>query len=63
MKILLAPHNDDEALFAAYTIMREHPLVIVVTDGYRLPDGVRYSLLPSISTLSNAALGSKFKLK
>lgn len=34
LKILLAPHNDDEALFAAYTIMREKPLVIICTDGY-----------------------------
>ena len=33
-KILLAPHNDDEALFCAYTIMREKPLVIIVTDGF-----------------------------
>lgn len=35
MKILLAPHNDDEALFASYIIQREHPLVIIVTDGAR----------------------------
>jgi LmbE family N-acetylglucosaminyl deacetylase len=33
-KIVLAPHNDDEALFCAYTIIREKPLVIVVTDGF-----------------------------
>lgn len=32
MKLLLSPHNDDECLFAAYTLMRERPLVIVVTD-------------------------------
>lgn len=32
MKLLLAPHNDDECLFAAYTLMREKPFVIVVTD-------------------------------
>ena len=32
MKLLLSPHNDDECLFAAYTLMREKPLVIVVTD-------------------------------
>lgn len=31
MTILLAPHPDDETLFAAYTIIREKPLVIVVT--------------------------------
>lgn len=27
--ILLAPHNDDESLFASYTLMREKPLVVV----------------------------------
>lgn len=27
--LLLAPHNDDETLFAAYTLMREQPHVIV----------------------------------
>src|SRR5215217_1441618 len=32
MKLLLSPHNDDECLFAAYTLMREKPLVIVITD-------------------------------
>jgi LmbE family N-acetylglucosaminyl deacetylase len=32
MKLLLSPHNDDECLFAAYTLIREKPLVIVVTD-------------------------------
>lgn len=34
MKILLSPHNDDEALFASYTLLREKPLVVIVTDGY-----------------------------
>jgi LmbE family N-acetylglucosaminyl deacetylase len=32
MNLLLSPHSDDECLFAAYTIMREKPLVVVVTD-------------------------------
>ena len=41
MKLLLAPHSDDECLFAAYTLMRERPLVIVVTDSdAQLADGV-----------------------
>lgn len=35
MKIFLSPHNDDEALFGAYTILREKPLVIIVTDSYK----------------------------
>lgn len=29
MKIVLSPHNDDETLFAAFTILREKPHVIV----------------------------------
>ena len=39
MKLLLSPHNDDECLFAAYTLMREKPLVIIVTDS-DLAEGV-----------------------
>ena len=41
MKLLLSPHNDDECLFAAYTLIREKPLVIVVTDSdAHLAEGV-----------------------
>ena len=36
--IFLAPHNDDEALFGAYTLMRYKPLVIIVTDSYIQPE-------------------------
>lgn len=32
--MFLAPHNDDEALFGAFTIMRERPQVVIVTDSY-----------------------------
>ena len=32
--ILISPHQDDESLFGAYTIMREKPLVIICTDSY-----------------------------
>ncbi len=35
--IFLAPHNDDESLFGAYTLMRHKPLVIVVTDSWIQP--------------------------
>ncbi len=31
MKVLLAPHSDDEALFNSYYIMRNKPLVVIVT--------------------------------
>lgn len=35
MKILISPHSDDESLFGAFTILREKPLVIIVTDSAR----------------------------
>jgi LmbE family N-acetylglucosaminyl deacetylase len=35
MSILFSAHQDDESLFACYTIMREKPLVVVVYDGYQ----------------------------
>lgn len=34
MKLFIAPHNDDEALFGAFTLIRYKPLVLVVTDSY-----------------------------
>ena len=37
MKLLLSPHNDDEVLWCAYTIMRERPTVCVVFDSYVQP--------------------------
>ena len=35
--LLLSPHDDDSALFAAFTCLREHPTVVVVTDSYVQP--------------------------
>lgn len=35
--IFLSPHNDDESLFGSYTLIRERPLVVVVTDSYIQP--------------------------
>ncbi len=32
-KILLTPHADDETLFAAYTLLREKPLVVLCFTG------------------------------
>jgi LmbE family N-acetylglucosaminyl deacetylase len=32
VKLFLSPHNDDEVLFGAFTILREKPLVVIVTD-------------------------------
>lgn len=34
MKLFLSPHNDDETLFGAYTLLREKPLVVIVTDSF-----------------------------
>lgn len=34
MNIWISPHNDDEVLFGAFTLMREKPLVVIVTDSY-----------------------------
>lgn len=35
--IFLAPHNDDESLFGAFTLIRVKPLVIICTDSYIQP--------------------------
>ena len=32
--LFLAPHNDDETLFGAFTLLREKPLVAIVTDSW-----------------------------
>ncbi len=34
-KLFLSPHDDDQALFGAFTLMREQPLVAIVTDAYK----------------------------
>ena len=34
MNLFLATHNDDESLWGAFTLMREHPLVFIVTDSW-----------------------------
>jgi LmbE family N-acetylglucosaminyl deacetylase len=36
--IFLSPHNDDETLYCSYTLMRYHPLVIVITDSHIQPE-------------------------
>lgn len=37
MNYLISPHDDDAALFAAVTCLREQPTVVVVTDSYVQP--------------------------
>ncbi len=34
MDLFISPHNDDETLFGAFTLMREKPLVLIVTDSW-----------------------------
>lgn len=34
MNLFLAPHNDDETLFGTFTLLREKPLVVIVTDSW-----------------------------
>lgn len=34
MDLFISPHNDDAALFGAYTLMRKKPLVLTVTDSW-----------------------------
>ena len=34
MNLLLSPHNDDETLFTSFTILRERPLVVFLTDSF-----------------------------
>lgn len=36
--ILLSPHDDDNALYASFTCIREKPLVVVVTDSWIQPN-------------------------
>jgi LmbE family N-acetylglucosaminyl deacetylase len=38
MNIAVIPHNDDESLFLAYTLIREKPLVLLVTDSFIQPN-------------------------
>lgn len=43
MILFLSPHNDDETLFGAYTLIKRKPLVVVVTDSwvqYNRGDGI-----------------------
>lgn len=37
MNIFLSPHNDDESLFGAFTLLRVKPLVVIVTDSFKQP--------------------------
>ena len=49
MNLLLSPHHDDETLFAAYTLLRHRPHVVVCFDG-----GPRYGM-PKVRKAETAA--------
>lgn len=34
MKLFISPHSDDAVLFGAFTLLKEKPLVLTVTDSY-----------------------------
>ena len=57
-KILWVPHNDDESLFCAYTIMREKPLVIVCFDSY-IQDWTNWEERREESKQAMSILGAK----
>ena len=60
---LLAPHNDDEALFASYTIMRFKPKVIVVTRSIKQETRhIRYHTRNNETRLAMETLGVEFEL-
>ena len=52
MKLLLSPHNDDEALFASYIALREQPKVIVALDG---GPGTKHRVDPEVRVAESAA--------
>lgn len=52
MKLLLSPHNDDEALFASYIALREKPKVIVALDG---GPGHKHRVDPEVRVAESAA--------
>ena len=62
MKLLLSPHNDDEALFASYIALREKPKVIVCLDG---GPGQKNRVDPEVRVAESAAameiLGCQFE--
>lgn len=38
MNLLISPHDDDSHLFSCYTLLRQKPLVVVVTDSFIQPN-------------------------
>jgi len=38
MHLAIIPHNDDDSLYLAYSLMREKPLVVVITDSHIQPE-------------------------
>lgn len=59
--LLLSPHNDDEALFAAYTLLRHHPKVIVCLNGSRKKRGPLPATRAAESAAAMEILGCEFE--
>jgi len=49
--IFVSPHPDDEVLFGAYTIMREKPLVVIVTHPTEQGNNAHIRLMESYEAL------------
>lgn len=60
MNLFLAPHNDDEALFGTYTLLRHHPLVLVCFDGRRRRHYVPSAVREAETAAALAILGCQY---
>lgn len=61
MNYLLAPHSDDESLFAAYTLLRHHPLVFICFNGRRRKHYVPEEVREAETAAAMEVLGCEFK--
>lgn len=61
MNLLLSPHNDDEALFASYTLLRARPRVLVALDGGRKKHYPLPAARAAESAAAMAVLGCDFE--
>ena len=63
MDLFLAPHNDDETLFGAYSCLRYHPLVIVCLRSFieaGWPGGPGYEMRERETAMATEILGCDY---